>query len=94
MEDVDLWCRFLAYGFKGHDMLEQLYVFLEDQNAVFRRTLRARINSAVTRYHGYKLMGFRGLCLYKPFLNIMKAFVPAGFYKIIHKRRLQRHIGN
>ena len=94
VEDVDLWCRFLACGFRGYNLPDELYVILENREAVARRTLRARINSAVTRYHGYRLMGFRGLCLYKPFLNILKAFVPTGFYKIIHKRRLQRHIGN
>lgn len=88
VEDVDLWCRFLAKGFKGYNLPDELYTVLEDESAVKRRTLRARINSAKTRCRGYRLMGFRGLVCYQPYLAILKVFVPARLYQIIHVWKL------
>lgn len=88
VEDVDLWCRFLAKGFKGYNLPDELYVILEDVNAVKRRTLRARINGAKTRRRGYKLMGFNGICCYLPYLSVLKFFVPTSIYQIVHKVKL------
>ena len=89
VEDVDLWCRFLAAGFRGYNMPDELYVILEDENAVRRRTLQARINSAKTRCRGYKLMGFSGWTCYKPYLIVLKAFVPVGLYQRLHAWKLK-----
>ena len=90
VEDVDLWCRFLAAGFRGYNLPDELYVILEDVNAAKRRTFRARLNSARTRHRGYRLMGFRGLICYKPYLLVLRAFVPTGIYQLIHAARLKR----
>lgn len=90
VEDVDLWCRFLAHGFKGYNLPDELYVILEDVNAVKRRTFRARLNSAKTRSRGYKLMGFHGLICYKPYLYVLKAFVPVGIYQKLHAWKLKQ----
>ena len=90
VEDVDLWCRFLAAGFRGFNLPDELYVILEDVNAAKRRTLRARINGAKTRCRGYKLMGFKGLVCYMPYLTVLYAFVPTGVYQKIHAWRLKR----
>ena len=90
VEDVDLWCRFLAAGFRGYNLPDELYVILEDVNAAKRRTFRARLNSARTRHRGYRLMGFRGLICYKPYLLVLRAFVPTGIYRLIHAARLKR----
>lgn len=89
VEDVDLWCRFLAAGFRGYNLPDELYVILEDLNAVRRRTFRARLNSARTRCRGYRLMGFRGLTCYKPYLLVLRAFVPSGLQKILHTWKLR-----
>ena len=43
VEDVDLWCRFLAAGFRGYNLSDELYVILEDVNAAKRRTFRASL---------------------------------------------------
>lgn len=88
VEDVDLWCRFLAAGFRGYNLPDELYVILEDINAVKRRTLRSRLNSARTRYRGYKLMGFKGFTCYKPYISVLKAFVPVSVYRKIHAWKL------
>lgn len=89
VEDVDLWCRFLAKGFKGYNLPDELYVILENTNAVKRRTLQARLNSARTRCRGYKLMGFHGFVCYKPYLIVMKAFVPTFLYRGVHAWKLK-----
>lgn len=89
VEDVDLWCRFLAAGFRGYNLPDELYVILEDVNAVKRRTLRARLNGARTCCRGYKLMGFKGLKCYMPYLHIVKAFVPVFLYQKIHAWKLK-----
>lgn len=88
VEDVDLWCRFLAAGLKGYNLSEELYVILEDAQAAKRRTFRARLNSAKTRSRGYKLMGFTGVVRYRPYLNVIKAFVPNFLYQRLHQWKL------
>lgn len=89
VEDVDLWCRFLAKDFKGYNLQEELYVVLEDRHAMKRRTLQARINSAKTRSHGYRLMGFQGICCVTPYLNVIMGFVPNFIYRIMHNWKLK-----
>ena len=88
VEDVDLWCRFLAAGFNGYNLPDEMYVILEDVNAAKRRTFRTRLNSATTRSRGYKLMGFRGLTCYKPYLIVLSAFIPTYLYRKIHAWKL------
>lgn len=88
VEDVDLWCRFLAKGFKGYNLPDELYVILENTGAVKRRTLQARLNSARTRRRGYQLMGFRGWVCWKPYLIVLKAFVPTFLYRAVHAWKL------
>lgn len=90
VEDFDLWCRFLAAGFTGYNLPDELYVILEDVNAVKRRTLQARINGAKTASRGFRLMGFRGLTCWKPYLGILKAFIPTGLTHMLHRFRLKK----
>lgn len=90
VEDVDLWCRFLAAGFRGYNLPDELYVIVEDQSAVKRRKLRARLNSARTRTRGYRLMGIRGIRCYLPYVNVLKAFIPDRAYLALHNWKLNR----
>lgn len=89
VEDVDLWCRFLAAGYRGYNLPDELYVIRENTDAVKRRTLQARLNSARTRHRGYQLMGFHGWVCWKPYLLVLRAFVPTWLYRKIYKRRLR-----
>lgn len=90
VEDVDLWCRFLAADFKGYNLSDELYVIPEDDHVFRRRTFKARLNSARTRSRGYRLMGYKGLVCYKPYLYTVKAFVPTCIYKKIHNSKLAK----
>lgn len=92
VEDIELWFRFFSKGFKGYNIQEDYYTILEDDNAVKRRNLSARYNSAITRYRGLELLGISGIKRYKPFLIIIRAFVPVKINKIIHKYRLKKGI--
>lgn len=89
VEDVELWYRFLAAGFRGYNMPDELYVMVEDIGAVKRRTLQSRINGARVSSRGLRMLGYRGLTCWKPYLGILKAFVPTFIYQKIHKHRLQ-----
>lgn len=94
VEDVDLWCRFLAAGFRGYNLKDELYVVLEDDASVKRRRLKSRLNSARTRNKGYKLMGFSGITCIKPYSIVLRAFVPSFLYKRIHRYKLNTNEKN
>lgn len=87
VEDVDLWCRFLAAGYKGYNIPDLLYTILENESAIKRRTFRARLNSAKTRQRGYRLMGFTGWRCYYPYIRVIKSIVPNRIYKFIYRIR-------
>ena len=93
VEDVDLWCRFLAHGFRGYNIPDELYVVLEDTDAVKRRTLKARWNDARTRSRGYRLMGFGITTYIKPYFSVLKSFIPTCIYKKLHAKSLKRKLG-
>ncbi len=89
VEDVDLWYRFMAAGFKGYNLPDELYVILEDVNAAKRRTIRARYNGAKTASRGRYLLGYRGWICWKPYLGVTKALVPTFLYQQIHRIMLE-----
>ena len=92
VEDVDLWYRFIAEDFKGYNLSDELYVILEDEGAVKRRTFRARINGAKTASRGRYLLGYRGWVCWQPYLGVFKALVPAVVSQKIHRFRLKKAI--
>lgn len=89
VEDLDLWFRFMVAGFKGYNLSDELYVILEDENAAKRRTLNSRINGAKTACRGRKILGYKGLICYKPYLGVLKAFVPMRVYRVLHELKLK-----
>lgn len=92
-EDQDLWCRFFEKGFVGHNLQEVLYAILEDANAVKRRTLRNRLNTAKTLSKGFKRMGLHGFgCFKRSYLQIVLYFLPTGLYHKLHVWKLNRDL--
>lgn len=84
-EDLDLWSRFFVKGFHGYNMPETLYTILEDEDAVHRRDLRNRLNTAKTLNAAFKRMGLRGIkCYKKAYFQVLTYFVPMGIYKKLH----------
>lgn len=56
-EDYDLLMRLYANKFRGANLQEYLYDFLENKAAMKRRKYKYRIDEAITRYKGFKLLG-------------------------------------
>lgn len=54
VEDVDLWIKLYAYGYRCHNLDEPLYCMRNDENAFKRRKYRYRINSTYVRLLGCK----------------------------------------
>ena len=93
VEDLDLWFRFYAQGFVGHNLLEPLYLVREDLAAIRRRTLRNRLNVFRTTVTGYSMLGFPRRWYIFPLFQLTKAFVPArgtALYREMQKRRHTR----
>lgn len=92
-EDQDLWCRFFEKGFVGHNLSDALYAILENNNAVKRRTLRNRLNTAKTLSKGFKRLGLRGFgCFKRSYLQVALYFLPIGIYQKLHVWKLNRDL--
>ena len=84
-EDLDLWSRFFVAGLHGYNLPDELYVILEDENAVHRRNLRNRLNAARTLSKAFKRMDLHGFtCFRKAYFQVLTYFVPIGIYKKLH----------
>ncbi|WP_277343422.1 glycosyltransferase [Nocardioides sp. HDW12B] len=75
-QDYDLWFRFFAAGFSGHNLPAPLYLVREDTSALKRRTLKVRWATFQTSIIGYSLLGFPRYWLARPAISLVKAFVP------------------
>lgn len=94
-EDLDLWSRFFVQGFNGYNIPDELYIILEDENAVRRRNLRNRINTAKTLNAAYKRMGLKGIkCFLKAYTQIFTYFLPMGLYKKLHIWKIKQRTRN
>ncbi len=88
-EDLDLWSRFLAAGFIGHNIPDALYTILEDENAVRRRSFRNRLNTAKTLMTGFRRMGLSGFACYKKaYFQVLVGLLPRGIYIKLHMWKL------
>lgn len=93
-EDINLWYKLYARGYKGYNIQEPLYMMRDDQNAYNRRTVRNRMNIILTEYDGMRSLHCSFL-EYRFFVkklvkNLLLVVMPAGIYKYLHKRRLNQ----
>lgn len=93
-EDVNLWYKLYASGYKGYNIQEPLYAMRDDKNAYRRRTLKNRMNIILTEWDGMRSLECKGTeYLYfvkKAAKHIILAFLPESIYKILHKKRLKQ----
>lgn len=87
VEDVNLWIKLYAAGYKCYNLQEPLYRMRNDKNAFNRRKYRYRINSTYTRLKGCKLLGMGIDCYIKSFSPMIVGLIPMSFRKIIRKLR-------
>lgn len=87
VEDVDLWIKLYASGYRCYNIQELLYGMRNDQEALNRRKYIYRINSTYVRLQGCKLMGLGLSSKLKAFTPMIVGLVPAQVRKMI--RRIQ-----
>ena len=87
VEDVNLWIKLYAAGYRCHNIQEPLYRMRNDQNALNRRKYIYRVNSVYVRLLGCKMLHL-GLKSYlgavRPMIN---GLVPAKVRQFIRKKQ-------
>lgn len=87
VEDVNLWIKLYAAGYRCYNIQEPLYRMRNDQNALNRRKYRYRVNSTYVRLKGCRLLKLGWKSYVHAFRPMIIGLVPAGARKLI--RRLQ-----
>jgi glycosyltransferase EpsE len=89
VEDVFLWFRLYAAGYRAMNIQEALYRVRDDENARSRAKLSRRINHTRVRWKGFQMLGFpwyKRLWAIKP---ILVWALPGGLYRTLHRQRLK-----
>lgn len=89
-EDVNLWYKLYAKGYRGHNLEEPLYKMRDDKNAYKRRSLKSRMNGVYVTYKGFQLFGYPWYMYSYVILDfikhLIKGIIPEKVYMYIHKR--------
>jgi glycosyltransferase EpsE len=96
VEDYDLWFRFFNKGFQGANITKPLYLVRENENAIKRRTFKARLNGYKTTIYGYRLLNFPLHWYIKPAVKMaVKCIIPSKFVLIYRKyQKIRFNYGN
>lgn len=84
-QDYDMWFRFFSLGLKGYNLQEPLYLVLEDDQAIKRRTLKSRCYEVQTKLIGYKMLNYpihKYMYAIKP---VISALIPVGIMQKYHE---------
>lgn len=87
VEDVNLWIKLYAAGFRCYNIQEPLYCMRNDQNALNRRKYRYRINSTYVRLKGCRMLKLPAVYYIKAFNPMIVGLVPAKIRQIIRKKQ-------
>lgn len=87
VEDLNLWFKIYAAGFKGYNIQEPLYRMRDNKAAFTRRKLKYRFNSTYVRLVGYKSLAIPWKYYIYAFLPIVAGLAPKPIYNYVHKRR-------
>lgn len=85
VEDVNLWIKLYAAGYRCYNLKEPLYRMRNDKNAFNRRKYKYRVNSTYTRLKGCKLLGMGIDCYIKSFFPMVIGLVPMRLRKVLRK---------
>ncbi|MCP3761405.1 glycosyltransferase [Domibacillus sp. A3M-37] len=86
-EDVDLWFRFFAKGYRGYNLQEGLYMVRDDLDSYKRRTVKSYIYLMKVNYEGYRLVNMpkkHYIYLLKPILSLI---TPKFIMKSYHNKK-------
>lgn len=87
VEDVDLWFKLYAAGYKGHNIQEPLYMMRDDREASSRRKFKYRVNSTYARIKGFKSLNIPFHYYPNTLRPILVGLLPKPLYTYLHKRR-------
>lgn len=93
-EDVNLWYKLYAAGFKGYNLDVPLYKMRDDKNAYHRRSLKSRMNGVYVTYKGFQMFHFAWYMYIFVFIDFVrhafKGIVPECVYMYCHKMNQQK----
>ena len=96
-EDVNLWYKLYAAGYRGYNLPEPLYRMRDGREAFGRRTLRSRMNGVYVTYRGFQLFRYPWYMYRYVVLDFVKHFIkgamPEKLYLYFHKRSVNRSLG-
>lgn len=87
VEDVNLWIKLYAAGYRCCNLQEPLYRMRNDQNALNRRKYRYRVNSTYVRLLGCKALHLGPVCYLRAFTPMLNGLVPAKLRQLIRKKQ-------
>lgn len=86
VEDVNLWIKLYAAGYRCCNIKEPLYKVRNDKNAFQRRKYKYRIYSTRVRLQGCKLLHLGWACYIKSFRPILIGLIPLKMRMVIRKK--------
>lgn len=87
VEDVNLWIKLYAAGYRCYNIQEPLYRMRNDQNALNRRKYIYRVNSVYVRLQGCKMLKLGPKSYLKACKPMINGLVPAKLRQLIRKRQ-------
>lgn len=87
VEDVNLWIKLYAAGYRGYNIQQPLYRMRNDQNALNRRKYIYRINSTYVRLQGCRMLKLGPKSYCRAFVPMIHGLVPAKLRQLIRKRQ-------
>lgn len=94
-EDVNLWYKLYAKGYKGYNLDEPLYKMRDDRAAAQRRGLKSRMNGVYVTYRGFQLFEFPwymyGYVVEDFIKHFIKGIIPEFIYLKLHRKAINKH---
>ena len=87
VEDIDLWLRMFAKGYRQYSLSECLYKMRDDRNAFARRKYRYRINAARVRASAVKMLHLSPIYYIYCLRPLLVGLLPKPIYLFLHRRR-------
>lgn len=87
VEDVNLWFKLYAAGYKGHNIQEPLYMMRDDREASSRRKFKYRVNSTYTRIKGFQSLEMPFYYYPHTLRPILVGLLPKPIYNYLHRRK-------
>lgn len=85
VEDVNLWIKLYAAGYRCCNIQEPLYQMRNDQNALNRRKYIYRVNSVYVRLQGCKILYLGPGCYFKAVRPMIYGLIPAKLRQLVRK---------